>query len=130
MAWFVSNSKNKVIAQEMPVVVIKENLKKVEISGHSRMPDPARFYLNLIEKLENCFQTFNNTLILDITLEYINTGSSKWIYEMLSSVQSLAAKGGIVQVNWCYEEDDEIIFEEGEVLKSTLDLNIELREIN
>lgn len=130
MAWFVSNGKNKVVTQEMPVVIVKENLKKVEISGHSRMPDAAVFYEELIRKLESCFHSFKKTLILDFQLEYINTASSKWIYEMLVAVQSMADNGGIIQVNWCYEEDDEIIFEEGQVLKSCLKLDIELKEID
>jgi hypothetical protein len=48
---------------------------------------------------------------------------------MLSYLQSLASSGGIVEVTWFYEEDDEIIEEAGEVLQSLLSSPFHLKEI-
>jgi hypothetical protein len=129
MAWFVTNGKTKTVTQEMPVVNIRERLKKVEISGHSRMTDPGFFYQELTNDLSNCFRSFNRTLILEFRLEYLNTGSSKWIFHMLAGIQALLEEGGIIRVVWYYEEDDEVILETGEVLRSSLDLEFELKEI-
>ena len=129
MGWFVSGNKTKVVSQNTPNVLVKERLKKVEISGRSRMTDPCDFYEQLENTLESCYRTFNNTLILEFRFEYINTGSSKLLYHMLSNLQSLADTGGIVEVTWFYEEDDEIIEEAGEVLQSILSIPFHMKEI-
>ncbi len=129
MGWFVSGNKMKEVIQDTPNVIIKEKLKKVEISGRSRMTDPCDFYEELQRTLESCYHAFHKTIILDFYLEYINTGSSKLIYHMLAFLQSLADKGGILEVNWYYEEDDEIIQEAGEVLESLLSVPFHMREI-
>ncbi len=129
MGWFVSGNKTKVIAQDAPIVLVKERLKKVEISGHSRMTDPRGFYENLEDTIESYYYSFHNTLLLDFRFEYINTGSSKLLYHMLTHLQLLADKGGIVEINWYYEEDDEIIQEAGEVLESLLSIPFHMKEI-
>jgi hypothetical protein len=129
MGWFVSGNKTKVVSQNTPNVLVKERLKKVEISGRSRMTDPCDFYEQLESTLESCYRTFNNTLILEFRFEYINTGSSKLLYHMLCNLQSLAYNGGILEVTWFYEEDDEIIEEAGEVLQSILSIPFHMKEI-
>ncbi|MBA7521283.1 hypothetical protein ES705_13388 [subsurface metagenome] len=127
MAWFVSGNKTKVLAQNSPTVTIKERLKKVEISGRSRMADPSEFYEELQRKLISCYYSFNNTLILDFNFEYINTGSSKWLYHILIHLQSLAKQGGLLEINWYYEEDDEVIQEAGEVFESVLTIPFHMK---
>jgi len=129
MGWFVSGNKTKAVAQNTPIVLVKERLKKVEISGRSRMTDPCDFYEELQNTLDACYHTFKNTLILEFRFEYINTGSSKLLYHVLTHLQSLSANGGIIDVTWYYEEDDEIIEEAGEVLQSLLSIPFHLKEI-
>lgn len=129
MGWFVSEKKMKVVVQNTPKIFVKERLKKVEISGRSRMTDPGIFYEELQTTLETCFSSFQHTLILDFYFEYINTGSSKWLYHMLTHMQSLSDKGGLLEANWYYEEDDEIIQETGEVLESLLSFPFHLKVI-
>ncbi|MBN2522637.1 MAG: SiaC family regulatory phosphoprotein [Bacteroidales bacterium] len=129
MGWFVSGNKTKEITQDTPNVTVRERLKKVEISGRSRMTDPCDFYEELQRTLESCYNAFHKTLFLDFYLEYINTGSSKLIYHMLCHLQSLKDNEGILEVNWYYEEDDEIIQEAGEVLESLLSVPFHMREI-
>lgn len=129
MGWFVSGKKTKSVAQNLPNVVVKERLKKVEISGRSRMTDPLDFYEKLQSTLEACYRTFKNTLILEFKFEYLNTGSSKLLYHVLTHLQSLAIAGGIVEVTWYFEEDDETIQEAGEVLQSLLSFPFHMKEI-
>jgi hypothetical protein len=130
MAWFISSNKTKVAANDFPVVTIKDRLKKVEIKGHSRMTDPGEFYEKLRDKLENSFYSFNKTLLIDIQFEYINTGSSKWLYHVLSHLQDLYMQGGLIEINWYFESDDEVIQEAGEVLQSLIALPINLVTID
>jgi hypothetical protein len=126
MAWFIAGSKTKGVAREVPAVTVKDRLKKVEIGGHSRMSDPGEFYEKLGERLENLFYSYNKTLFIDIRFEYINTGSSKWLYQMLIHLQDLSMEGGLIEINWYFENDDEVIQEAGEVLQSLIALPIHL----
>ena len=93
------------------------------------MNDPVEFYEKLQTTLEDCYHTFHNTLILEFKFEYINTGSSKLLYHMLSHLQSMAINVGILEVTWYYEEDDETIQEAGEVLQSILAIPFHMKEI-
>ena len=128
MGWFMSGSKQKTIIQEIPEIIIKERLKKIIISGKSRMPDPAKFYEEFKNKLENCFSEFGNTLFIEFRLDYINSGSSKWIYHVLTNMQSLSRRG-VMEITWYYEEDDEVMEEAGEILQSVLQIPFHLKEI-
>jgi hypothetical protein len=128
MGLFVSDSKSKVIVTDSPVIAVKARLKKVVISGKSRMSDPAKFYNDLLKTLENYFISFNKTLIIEFKYEYINTGSSKWLYHILCQLQNVVSKGGMIEIYWYYEEDDEIIFEAGEVLQSVLQIPFNICE--
>lgn len=126
MAWFISSNKTTQAANDTPAIIVKDRLKRVELRGHSRMTDPGEFYEMLREKLVKLFYSFNKTLIIDIQFEYINTGSSKWLYHVLSKMQDLYITGGLIEVNWYFERDDEVIQEAGEVLQALIALPINL----
>ncbi|MBN1597170.1 MAG: SiaC family regulatory phosphoprotein [Bacteroidales bacterium] len=129
MGWFETGNKTKSMTKEIPVIEIKERLKKMEVSGQSRMPDPVEFYKLLEEKIQYYFYQFNKTLIIDFKFEYINTGSSKWLFHILKNLQEIVKKGGLIEINWYYEEDDEVIQEAGEVLGSVLLFPFNMREV-
>lgn len=93
------------------------------------MPDPVDFYFNMAEKLTDLFHDFRNTLFIEFELEYVNTGSSKWIFHMLHQLEKLANEKGMIEVSWLYEKDDETILETGQLLKSELKIPLTLKEI-
>jgi hypothetical protein len=104
----------------LPRVELKKSFKKIRVSGVSRMADPGGFYIKLAEKLENVFFEFSSDLYIDFYFEYLNTGSSKWLYYVLHQLESLLKDGGNIEIIWRYDSDDESIQEVGEVLKSQL----------
>lgn len=129
MGWFVSGKKTKDTTHEYPKVIIRERLKKIEISGYSRMTNPDDFYEELLQTLEASYKAFKKTLIVDMYFEYINTSSSKWLLNTLTSLDSLVNGKGLIEVNWYYEEDDETIRETGEIFQSSVNLPMHLWEI-
>lgn len=129
MSWFVAGRKTKDTLHEYPQVIVRERLKKVEIRGCSRMVNPDEFYAELSRTLESYFELFKNTLIIDLNLEYLNTSSSKWLFNSLSMIGGLANGQGLVEINWFYEEDDETIRETGELFQATLNIPLYLHEV-
>ena len=67
--------------------------------------------------------------VLEFQIEYANSGSSKYILEILKEVQNHASSGKNARVVWCYEEDDESIEELGELYQSAINLPFELKAI-
>ncbi len=111
-----------------PKVEVKKRLKKVIISGVSRMPDAGLFYEPVSSQLKKCFNAFNRTLFIEFKFDYINTGTSKWLYFLLKGLETEMKKnGGMIEVTWGYEQDDESIEETGEVLKSQLSFPVILK---
>jgi hypothetical protein len=122
MGLFITTRNETAKSSYDPTIIMKERLKKIEISGRSRMTDPGLFYEDLRHKLEASFYKFRKTLIIDFKFEYLSSGSSKWLYYILQSLQQLNEKEGIIEINWYYEEDDDLILEAGEVFKSLIKL--------
>ena len=128
MGWFIHSNKPKAVIQETPEIIVKPRLKKIIISGQSRLPDPGEFYDDLKNKIENHYIEFNRTLFIEFRLEYINSGSSKWIYHVLTYLQTLA-KTGMMEITWFYEEDDEVMQEAGEILEAMIQIPFHTKEI-
>ena len=99
---------------------------KVKMSGRSIPEDPAKFYEPLYLWIyEYCFNPLPKTII-DIDLEYFNSGSFKCLLFMLKEFSELRNKGKEVIINWVYEEGDDDIRERGEYFESILETKINI----
>lgn len=112
----------------LPKVELMAGLKKVVVSGRSRMPDPSEYYNEFANTLADYYHEFDRTLFIEFYFDYINTGSSKWLLFVLQYLESLYVEhGGLIEITWKYDDDDETIIETGEVLKSQLKIPIILK---
>ena len=61
-------------------------------------------------------------------LEYIHSGCSKFLYEILKKLSDYGQAGKEVTLKWLYEEDDEAMLELGEHYRDTagIPLHIEM----
>ncbi len=131
MGTTVTNSRMKTMLADKPKIDINEDLRRVEISGSSKMIDPHNFYTNLQKKMENIYNK-HNMLFIDLKLEYVNSVSLKWIFQILEGMYATynekdGSDKGCIEVIWYYEKDDEIIFETGEILSTLVKLPFYLR---
>lgn len=113
-----------------PKVEVKRRLNKIHISGVSRMPDAHQFYTGLIKNLERYYSEFNQTLIIEFYFEYINSSSTKWLHYLLQRLNKLIVNGGLIEVYWRYDQDDESIELTGDVLKSQVSFPFKLIPVN
>jgi hypothetical protein len=128
MELFVSSNNKNTEVLDLPTVSIKPRLKRIGISGRSKMIDPGIFYDDLLQSFENCFYQFGKTLIIDFKFEYISSGSSKWLFHILNYLQNISKTEGLIEVNWFYEDDDESILDAGDVLGSSLKIPFHLKK--
>jgi len=101
----------------------------LKISGRSIPDDTFKVYNPIIEWLNQYSIQPNKTTTLDIRFEYINTSSSKFIFEILKKLEKLSNAGNEVTINWYYEEDDEDMMETGEDFQSIINIPIHILEI-
>ena len=98
----------------------------LKIEGRSIPEDPGEFYNSIITKLEEYYLEPTAVTRLEIKLEYINSGSSKYLLELLRVVKVNYDKGKDCIVNWYYEEQDESIHELGLHYQNTFHIPFKL----
>ncbi|MFO7829711.1 MAG: DUF1987 domain-containing protein [Bacteroidales bacterium] len=101
----------------------------LKIIGRSIPENPEDFYDSLFEWVKEYFKNPQKETTINIQLEYINSGSSKFILEFFQLIQDYHAKGNNSKINWYYEEDDEAVFELGKHYQTLINTPFKLIEI-
>jgi hypothetical protein len=103
-----------------PEITLKPSEGILTIEGRSIPEDPGEFYDIVILKLEDYYRNPQILTRIDIKLEYVNSGSSKYMLEIFRIIKLNFDKGNDCLVNWFYEVDDESILELGQHYKNTI----------
>lgn len=103
-----------------PLVIISRDEGRVEIKGKSIPESSLSFYYPIIDKLKEIFNGYKGRLDLNISIEYMNTSSSKCMFDLLKSMNRLL--GNSLKVNWYYEDGDDDMIEAGEDFQEVLDM--------
>lgn len=102
-----------------------------EIIGRSLPENAFNFFKPLIDFTHQYVKTFQaKETNLVFELDYFNSSSGRFIFEMLNVFEEHPSYKSIVKVSWKVDKDDELMIEKGEELKSLLDLpfSIEIKE--
>jgi len=100
----------------------------MKIEGRSIPENPGDFFDPLIEWLEEYFSKPTEVTRFDLNLEYVNSGSSKYLLGIFRILKKKHDEGKICSINWYYEEDDEAIYSLGEHYKNTVKIPFNLIE--
>jgi hypothetical protein len=117
-----------VIQEELkncPGIVYYPDSNKLELVGRSIPENPELIFRRLDDWITLHFEK-NNGLAVNIQLEYINSGSSKYLYEILKRLTGYGRSGKQVNLKWLYEEDDEAMLELGEHYRDTAGIPLEI----
>jgi len=120
-----------VIQEELkncPGIAYYPDTNKLELVGRSIPENPELIFRRLEDWLTIHFEK-NNGLDVNIQLEYINSGSSKYLYEILKRLTGYGRSGKLVKMKWLYEEDDEGMLELGEHYRDTAGIPLEINMI-
>jgi len=101
---------------------------RLELIGRSIPENPELIFRRLDEWITLHFEK-NKELIVLIQLEYINSGSSKYLYAILKRLADYGRTGNNVKMKWLYEEDDEAMLELGEHYHDTAGIPLEIEMI-
>jgi hypothetical protein len=109
------NAINVKATSSTPAVLFGEN-RTLSIKGRSIPANEAKFYGPIIDWAEKLVL---DKLIIEINLEYMNSGSSKMILYLLKRLDSNSNLNKL-SVKWYYEAGDEAMYECGRIFKETL----------
>jgi|SRR6056297_2325174 len=111
-----------------PLVEFSASSGELNMEGRSIPEDPGEFFERLIDWLNEYFNDPADETVMNIKLEYINSGSSKYMLELLRILKENHAKGHKVLVKWFFEEGDESIEELGQHYEQTMQIPFEIIE--
>lgn len=111
-----------------PGVIFDPETGIMKIEGRSIPENPGDFFDPLIDWLEEYFESPLKQTNFELNLEYVNSGSSKYLLGIFRILKKKHEEGKACQINWYYEEDDEAIFSLGEHYKNTIRIPFKLIE--
>jgi hypothetical protein len=111
-----------------PGIYYYGDTNKLELIGRSIPENPELIFRRLDEWIIIHFEK-NKELNVSIQLEYINSGSSKYLYEILKRLTGFSHSGNTVEMKWLYEEDDEAMLELGEHYRDTAGIPLQIEMI-
>lgn len=81
----------------------------IQISGRSIPEDVVSFYQPIIKWIEQYVKNPEKFTKVSLSIEYINSGSNRFIFNILKLLEECHQKGHNVSISWYYEEDDDTI---------------------
>jgi hypothetical protein len=111
-----------------PAVNFNPEKGLLKIEGRSIPENPGEFFERLIDWINEYFEKPVPTTQFDLNLEYVNSGSSKYLLGIFRLLKKKYEDGKKSVINWYYEEDDEAILSLGEHYKSTVKIPFNLIE--
>ncbi len=97
------------------------------IEGESAFIETGQFFRPLIEWLEKFTKEVREPITFDFKISFFNTGSSRYILQILNLLKKYQDEGGSVTVNWHYDESNIDIAEE--VQDFIIDTNLQINSI-
>lgn len=110
-----------------PSVYISEGV--FEIKGRSIPEDSFEFYSPLLREAQRYMDNPGEKAELRFHLEYINSGSKKYITNYLARFNEFYLEGHDVAVFWHFDYDDESMQELGNDLRSMIQIPFHIIEV-
>jgi len=106
-----------------------------EISGVSRPEDVRTYYYPVIEWLSSFsdelfssgkqMYTLDHPLVLTVKLEYFNSSSAKFLFDIFIAFGAMKNKGIPVNILWYYESEDEDMKDAGEEIAELAEMEFQ-----
>jgi len=101
----------------------------IKIEGRSIPEDADLFFKDVTRWMSNYATLKTESTLVDLSFEYLNSGTSKVVLQILKTLKDMASTGHKLTINWYFEEGDDDIQERGEYYATILDLKINFVEV-
>ncbi len=115
-----------------PEIILSPGENKFIISGNSAPEDVRELYYPLIDWLkefasslkQNNPYTDKKPLLFKLDLEYFNSSSAKFLFDIFTHLKELNNEGVPVVIEWHYDAEDTDLREAGEDLALLCDIDL------
>jgi hypothetical protein len=109
--------------EQTPQVVLNKDQGLFEFSGRSLTDKAVEFYRPVIKWITEYSEAPNSKTEVVFKMEYMNTSSSKALFDFFSVLQSING----AKIVWCFQDEDEDMEETGEEFSSLVKIPFEMR---
>lgn len=102
-----------------PGIVYYPQTNTLELFGRS-IPENPELIFGRLDTWISVHLAKNSGINFNVRLEYINSGSSKYLYEIFKKLTDFGNSGKEVKIIWLFEEEDEAMMELGEHYRDTV----------
>jgi len=110
-----------------PEVILKEG--EIRFSGRSVPSNPAVFYQPLFQWVKAYNHKGLDKVKIELNFEYINTASTKWLYNILKILGSRSNSKERVKISWYFEDGDDDMHELGSIFQSLVPAKFEIIKV-
>lgn len=115
-------------SNNIPRITYDPDEDVLSITGRSIAERPESIYDPLEEWIRQHLGRFTQLRVV-IFLEYINSGSSKALRDVLRMISGYRAPQYRIRITWLYEEDDESMHELGEHYRDAAGVNMDVQMV-
>lgn len=116
--------------EETPEIVFDRDKPEFRVTGKSYMEDAMTHYRKVITWLEEYSKNPNPITNFKFELEYVNTASSKIVFDILDALDKMHLAGNKILVEWHYYEEDEDMLDLGKEFEEAYDMPFIFEEIS
>lgn len=109
--------------EQTPKVVLNKDTNTFEFTGRSLTENAIEFYSPTIQWMTEYAKTPNAKTEVNFKMEYMNTASSKALFDFFAIVQTISG----AKIIWWFQDEDEDMEETGEEFSSIVKIPFELR---
>lgn len=100
------------------------------VMGRSIIENPSVFYDPAMQWISAMADTWQPNTKMVFGFEYVNTGSTKWLYILMKKLAEISEFSKSGSITWYYEYGDYDMCELGFMLKSLIDCPFRIVEMN
>ncbi len=106
--------------RQIPEVRFDAAAPVLTIRGESYPENAGAFYAPMLRWLETFLVQGTTPVVLDLTITYCNSSSSKALLDIMGMLDQAAAVGRQVVITWRYHEENDMGLEYGEDFRADL----------
>ena len=112
-----------------PEVILDATENIFSLKGRSYLEDSSKFYKPIIKWFKNYVKEPNETTIIDVNLEYINSSTTKHLVRIFMNLEDIIINGKKVEIIWKYSHEDELMLQRGYELDNAIDVPFRIKSL-
>lgn len=99
----------------------------IDLVGSSYPEDAVDFFKPIYLWIKDYIDQIKKNIIINFKIDYINSSSTKCIFDLLEMLEDYYKNGGNTQIYWYYKKNDLDMEETGEEFKKYLEIPFEIK---